>query len=167
MGMLPPVRTTLQPPFMVTGIDFAGSITLREGATTKPVYFKCYLCLFVCMTTRVMYLEICKSLSTDDFIASLNRFSNRMGFPSDIYSDNGNNFVGAANEIKQLQQVMAKSQQQLTMSQDTQHIKWHCSPLRAPHFGGLWQAGVKVMKKPMKMIVVPHHEYNHRSRVSA
>ncbi len=147
MGMLPPVRTTLQPPFFKCGIDFAGPITIKEGAVRRPVMVKSYLCLFVCMTTRCIHIEICKTLDTIEFMAALKRFSNRRGSPSDIYSDNGSNFIGAANEIKKIQKILAKTQQQITMDQSTQHIKWHFSPPRSPHFGGIWEAGVKVMKK--------------------
>jgi len=50
----------------------------------------------VCLATKAVHIE----LSTDEFMATLNRFIARRGAPSDIYSDNGPNFVGTHSEIK-------------------------------------------------------------------
>ncbi len=89
LGLLPAAWTVLTPPFFKTGIDYAGPVVLREGATRKPVFMKAYWCLFVCMATRAIHIEICRSLDTEEFIAALKRFTNRRGTPKDIYSDNG------------------------------------------------------------------------------
>ena len=34
-----------------------------------------------------------------------------------------------------------------------QNIQWRCTPERAPHFGGLWEAYVKSMKAHLRHIV--------------
>ncbi len=157
MGLLPLSRTTPAPPFDNTGVDFAGPFTLRLGHTRKPTYVKTYACLFVCMATMAIHIELCASLSTDDFLAALKRFIARRGCPSNVFSDNGTNFVGAREEIREIQSM--------TLSKDTtnsishlasqSNIKWHHIPPRAPHFGGLWEAGVKAMKSLLRKILTP------------
>ncbi len=156
LGYLPAARTVLAPPFQTCGIDFAGPITLREGAVRKPVLIKSYLCLFVCMSTRAIHIEVCKNLSTEDFIAALRRFANKRGMPASIYSDNGSNFIGAKAELDKIQSMLNKSQHKLSLVSSETGLKWHFSPPRAPHFGGLWEAGVKSMKRQIKKIVQPH-----------
>ncbi len=158
MGLLPAVRTTPAPPFANTGVDFAGPVTLRTGYTRKPVLLKSYVAVFVCMATKAVHLELCETLSTPDFLATLRRFIARRGCPEHVFSDNGSNFVGAAEEIRAIQQ-MAKSdchKDQLMRFCTTTGLTWHNIPPRAPHFGGLWEAAVKAMKLGLRKIITPH-----------
>ena len=77
MGQLPPVRATPAPPFTSTGADFAGPFTLRKGHTRKPVWVKGYICIFVCLTTKAVHIELVMDLSTESFIRALKRFVSR------------------------------------------------------------------------------------------
>ncbi len=131
MGMLPPCRTQLRPPFYVTGVDMAGPITMREGATRKPVLYKAYISIFVCMCTKAVHIEVCRSLDTVEFQAALTRFANRRGTPAEIHSDNGGNFIGTAKELTAISKMLKGTQSH------TQSIKWHFNPPRSPNFGGL------------------------------
>jgi len=156
MGKLPKSRTELQPPFHMCGVDFAGPVTLRVGAVRKPVYMKSYLCLFVCMATRAVHIEVVQSLETTDFMAALHRFANRRGMPSEMFSDNGSNFLGTAKEIENIAAMLQKSKQPISIIEAERNLKWHFNAPRAPHFGGLWEAGVKIMKKQISKIIQPH-----------
>lgn len=54
------------------------------------------------MSIKAVHLEIVSDLSTDGFITALWRFIARRGIPEHIYSNNGTNFIGANNELKEL-----------------------------------------------------------------
>ncbi|GFR21822.1 integrase catalytic domain-containing protein [Trichonephila clavata] len=54
------------------------------------------------MCTKAVHLELVSLLSAAAFLSALRRFVSRRGYPSDIYSDNGTNFVGASAYLKDL-----------------------------------------------------------------
>ncbi len=155
MGLLPSVRTTPAPPFSHAGVDFAGPFVLRVGHTRKPSFIKTYAVVFVCMVTKAVHLDLAASLSTTDFLATLERFVSRRGSPSVIYSDNGTNFLGAREEIRELQKLTgSKTTREAIHHFSTRHsIEWKMIPPRAPHFGGLWEAAVKAMKIHLRKTV--------------
>jgi hypothetical protein len=133
-------------------VDYAGPSLLRTMAPRSKIEIKCYLAIFVCFVTRAVHLEVVSSLSTDHFIAALRRFISRRGRPAHIYSDCGTNFVGAAKELTKLLQ---QSQNQLADTLSKDGIQWHFNPPGAPHFGGLWEAGVKSVKYHLHRIIGP------------
>ncbi len=112
----------------------------------------------MCFVTRAVHLELCSDLTTGAFLATLNRFCCRRGSPSHIYTDNGSNFLGAKHELEELQKLLTAKATKIGISHLTtnSHIQWHLSPPRAPHFGGLWEAGVKAMKILLRKLVAPH-----------
>ncbi len=158
MGMLPSSRTTPAPPFYRTGVDFAGPFQLKVGHTRKPSKIKAYAVVFVCMTTKAVHLDLCASLSSTEFRATLDRFISRRGCPPDIFSDNGTNFHGAREEIRELQRLSEsyEMRQVITQFSSSNQIRWHHIPPRAPHFGGLWEAAVKAMKVLLRKTLQPH-----------
>ena len=99
MAQLPVSRVTQAPPFTNTGADFARPFTLRKGHTSKPVWLHGYLCLFVCLTTRSIHLELVMDLTTEAFLAAFPRFVARQEWPATLLTDNGTNIVGAHREL--------------------------------------------------------------------
>lgn len=95
MGPLPQQRVQYSRPFNVTGVDFAGPITVRSGRTNK----KTWISLFIYFSTNALHLEVVEVLTSQSFIASLRRFIALRGKPNELWSDNGTNFVGAHKEL--------------------------------------------------------------------
>lgn len=89
MGNLPSPRVRPSPPFETCGTDYAGPflISSRKGCGSRTS--KCYLCIFVCLCTKAVHLELVSDLSTNAFILCLRRFIARRGKPRTIYCDNG------------------------------------------------------------------------------
>ncbi len=156
MGLLPSVRTTPSLPFMYTGLDFSGPFLIKRGHTRQPVLIKSYICLFVCLSVKAVHLELCSDLYTEEFLAALRRFCGRRGKSVAIYSDNGSNFVGTNSELREIQQLLSRSSQSLSHFCRDSGISWNFIPPLTPHFGGLWEAGVKSMKMPMRKVLTPH-----------
>ncbi|GFV99316.1 integrase catalytic domain-containing protein [Trichonephila clavipes] len=86
------------------------------------------------MSTKAVHLEAVSDLSSATFLAALKRLVARRGLPSDVYSDNGKNFKGVANYLKQLFQIIRS---ETIQNFATSHfIHWHFIPPYSPHFGG-------------------------------
>jgi transposase InsO family protein len=145
MGDLPDCRLEHhQRPFTRTGVDYFGPMEVTVGRRRE----KRYGALFTCLVTRAVHLEIAHSLSTDSFIMALRRFTGRRGFPKEIWSDNGKNFVGADRELKQA--LAEFDQAKLQAECSSRGIKWNFIPPRTPHMGGSWERMVKSVKQALK-----------------
>ncbi|XP_015122307.1 uncharacterized protein LOC107044788 [Diachasma alloeum] len=102
MGNLPAQRVTLAKPFEHTGVDYCGSLFIKEKKFRNRSKVKVWIAIFVCFTTKAVHIEVVDDLSTDEFLAAFSRFISRHPSCNSMYSDNGTNFVGAKNELKEL-----------------------------------------------------------------
>ncbi|XP_053698837.1 uncharacterized protein LOC128745786 [Sabethes cyaneus] len=129
---IPTSRVIPTRPFAGCGIDFCG-----------PVYVKSSI------RNRAPTKAYISDLSTAAFLAALRRFVARRGWMSEIHSDNGTAFKGAANELHRIYEMLKSNETDRKQIRDwcAEHeIVWRFIPPRAPHFGGLWEAAVKSAK---------------------
>lgn len=154
MGNLPPQRLHPDFPFKSTGVDFAGPFQIinRKGRGAKVV--KCYLCLFVCMKYKCIHLEAVSDLTGNAFVMTLRRFISRRGKPAEVFCDNGRNFV-AAN--KELATFLKKNNGPLSEFAAQEGIRFNFIPAYAPHFGGIWESGVKSAKFHLRRVMGNSH----------
>ncbi|XP_066583464.1 uncharacterized protein [Prorops nasuta] len=152
MGSLPTARVNRSHPFEHTGIDYAGPflVKLHQGRNSKSV--KCYIAVFVCMATRAIHLELVSKYDTAAFLADLARFTSRRGKPAVIHSDNGLNFQGANKELKLAFRGSLKHAQSKDF-EPIREIEWKFIPVATPHWGGLWESGVRSVKHHLKRIL--------------
>lgn len=157
MGDLPNSRVTPSRPFATTGTDFAGPFLLKDRTTRGAKLIKAYVCIFVCFAVRAVHLELVADLTTDCFLAALKRFIARRGLCSDLYSDNGTNYIGARNQLNTLYQFLKTNQGTISEFTNHQGIRWHFSPPASPHFGGYWESVVKIMKSHLYKTIGQSH----------
>ena len=134
-------------PFTHTGVDYFGPFEVKFLRRS----LKRWCCLFTCLTTRAVHIEIAQSLDTESCLAAVARFIARRGCPSTIISDNGTNFVGAAKEMKTFIDEWDKAKIESDLAQ--KKINWKFNPPGAPHFGGIWERLVRSCKKVMLAIL--------------
>ncbi|XP_055622603.1 uncharacterized protein LOC129766160 [Toxorhynchites rutilus septentrionalis] len=154
MGDLPRSRLEVVYPFLNTGVDFCGPMYIRQHNKRSTVTYKAYVALFVCFATKAIHMELVGDLTADAFIAALQRFVARRGKCARLFSDNGLNFVGSKNKLKELHDLF-QTQKMKALRDDwceKSAIEWHLIPPRSPHFGGLWEAGVRSAKYHLKRI---------------
>lgn len=130
-------------------MDYRGPFLVKEHRRRNAQAVNVHLALFVCMSVKAVHLDIVSDLSTEAFLAALDRFVARRGILFSIYSDCGTNYVGAARQLKTLFHD-AKDQDHLSS-----HLTctWHFNPPAAPHFGGIWEASIKSVKFHLKHVI--------------
>ena len=150
MAPLPRIRLeATMKPFTNCAVDFADPFYTIQGRGKSRV--KRYLCLFVCLQTHCLHLEMAWSLETDGFLKALTRMVARQGWPRDMLSDNGTNFVGGDRELQELVQQL--DQDKIQRMTSNEGIRWHWNPPLAPHFGGVFERMIKSAKRAINAIL--------------
>lgn len=151
MGDLPSARVTAARAFLKTGMDYGGPFLVKIHNLRSIRHIKVYICVFVCLATKAVHVEVVTDLSSDAFIAALTRFVSRRGLCTDLYSDCATNFVGADNALRKL--IHSPEQTQIQPFTAQQGIKFHFNPPAAPHQGGLWESAIKGLKHHLRRVM--------------
>ena len=131
--------------FASVGVDYCGPLYFRSNGEGTSV--KCYICLFICASTRAVHLELTPDLSTESFIRVLKRFVSRRGVPN-IISDNAKNFKAAFNRIQAVSEEEA-----VANYASSKRIVWKFIVERAPWMGGFYERIVKDIKLSLKKTI--------------
>ncbi|XP_078372656.1 uncharacterized protein LOC144656297 [Oculina patagonica] len=135
------------PPFTYVGVDYFGPLYVRQGRSNV----KRYGCLFTCLVTRAVHIEVVHSLDTDSFVNAVRRFTNLRGSPSTIYSDNGTNFHAGERELRE--SLRDWNQQSIQKSLRQKNIRWKFKPPGASHMGGAWERTIRSVRKILRALL--------------
>ncbi len=130
-------------------VDFGGPFITVQGRGKRRE--KRWLCLFTCLLCRAVHLEMAYGLDTDSFLRCFSRMTSRRGYPSEIVSDRGTNFIGAARELKELVENLDVNKIQLKTVD--KGVKWTFNPPLAPHFGEVHEIMIKAAKKAIYAVL--------------
>ena len=102
-----------------------------------------------------MQLELATDLSTEAFLNYFQRFITRRGRCKAITSNNGWNFVGAWNELRNLSTLIRDTghNSQIATFLNNEGIEWHLNPPYASHFRRLWENAVRSSKHHLKRVI--------------
>ena len=142
---LPEFRVTETPAFSKVGVDFAGSLYVKERTTTMK---KVYIALFSCCVTRAIHLELVEDLSTGAFIRALRRFAGRRGAPVLIISDNAKTFKAADKTLKKL-----FNHPEVANELSGKMIEWKFNLERAPWWAGFFERMVGCVKRCLRKVL--------------
>ena len=128
--------------FTNCSVDYAGPFITRQGRRRSDE--KRYSCRFVCQDTKAVHIEMATNLSSDAFLNCFQRFVSRRGIPTTVVSDNGTNFVGVQDNLRNL-----FSSDSVADVLAHKGVRWIFCPPSAPHFNGLAEAMVKSVRKAL------------------
>ena len=136
--------------FNHVGVDLFGPFHVKFGRATV----KRYGCVFSCLSTRAIHLEVLTSLETDSFINGFVRFCARRGYPELVRSDNGTNFVGCQSELSREFRRLDKSA--VVREARWKEVVWIFNPPYASHQGGAWERMIRIVRRVLTAIVNPN-----------
>lgn len=153
MSALPNVRTSTNlRPFEVTGLDCAGPFIVyaRNGHQKKV-----WILIFTCTMSRFVCLHVLDDLSSLSVFEAIMVLWTNHGPVKQFISDNGTNFVGAANVIHQekqkLIQFLKDSNKEIEskLAQE-KFVRWTFIPVQSPWFGGFYERLIQTVKKSIE-----------------
>ena len=130
MPLLPRQRVTESIPFTYCGIDYFGPLYVKKTARSQKVW----VCLFTCLVTKAIHLELMMDMSTKMFLLGLRRFEARHGSPQEIISDNASHFKRANDTIERLWDQVVTEPDVISYSAN-EKIKWKFIVELAPWMG--------------------------------
>ncbi|MCP4457065.1 MAG: DDE-type integrase/transposase/recombinase, partial [Cytophagales bacterium] len=126
-------------------MDYFGPLWIR----TPTDKVKVWVCLFTCLATRAIHLEVAMDLSAVTFLNCLRRFISRRGQPTKIISDNAPQFTltqGTIESISTKFTISPEFQQYCA----NEGIQWHFITEYAPWQGGVYERMVGIAKSTLK-----------------
>ncbi|XP_060551271.1 uncharacterized protein LOC132712851 [Ruditapes philippinarum] len=148
MPPLPKLRVSESTPFFRTGLDYLGPLFIKTEKDPKKVW----ICLFTCLVTRAVHLEMVEDMTTEEFLLAFRRFIAQRGTPEMVISDNALQFK-AAN--KTLENVLKN----VLISEDVQNyasnakIKWKFIVELSPWMGGYYERLVGLVKRTLRKTI--------------
>ena len=148
MSSFPKGRVTIATPFSKIGLDYLGPLYVKTAGDTNKVW----ICLFTCLITRAVHLEMVQNLSTEEFLMALRRFVAIRGSPEEIISDNAQQFKLANETLKMVWQRIIQCEEVQNYSSD-HGIKWKFIVEYAPWMGGFYERLVGLVKRSLRKTI--------------
>ena len=131
MANLPKDRVEPSPPVTFCGIDCFGPFIVREGRKE----LKKYGLLITCMCSRAVHIEMLDDMTTDSFINALRCFIAMRGPVQLLRSDQGSNFVGAKNKLREALEELDVERAQVFLAK--RQCQFVMNAPHASHVGGV------------------------------
>ena len=150
MAPWPQEKLTTCDAFTYTGVDYFGPLYTKDKGDVAEK--KVWVCLFTCVATRAVHLELIADMSTEQFLMCFRRFVATHRKPEMIISDNATNFKLAKSTLEKVwHNVIRDKDIQSYVAQ--QGIKWKFIMQYAPWQGGFYERMVGIVKSSLKKTI--------------
>ena len=153
MADLPADCLEENPPFTYSAVNYFGPFYIKKGRRE----LKRYGVLFTCMTLHAVHLETAATLTKDSFLSAYRCFIGRRGPVRQLRSDQGTNFVGASNELKEALSEMNQDTLKKEMARTS--CDWIVFKMNVPsasHMGGAWERQIRTVRSVLSALLYDH-----------
>ena len=119
MPPIPTERVSVAVPFTNTAVDYFGPLYIKVKRDTQKVW----VCLYTCLTTQAVHLELMQDMSTEQFLLGFRRFIAQHGKPNKIISDNAAQFKLASDTMDKLWRKILTDDDTVSYAAN-ENIKW-------------------------------------------
>ena len=169
MGKVKEESLTVCRPWTYISLDFAGPL-LVKGAVNARAKKKCWILVYCCRSTKAVEMLATLGYDTGSFLLKHEEFVARHGAPTTIVSDRGTQLVSAG---RILAVKAAEAEKESPSKWDWSRItrenctsNWTFVPIGSPHYNGLPEATIKVLKRTLGMTLSPGVELNYPELVT-
>ena len=148
MAALPKSRVQESPPFYRTGLDYFGPLFIKSNEDIR----KAWVCLFTCMVTRAVHMELIQDMTTEEFLLGFKGFVSQRGASCEIVSDNATQFKAASKMIERAWKRIISCEEIHTYSSTT-GITWKFIIELAPWMGGFYERLIGIVKRSSRKTV--------------
>ena len=134
MAPLPKSRVISAVPFSRTGLDYLEPMYIKTVNGQRKVW----VCLFTCMVTRAIHLELLQDMSAEEFLLGFRRFISTIGSPNEITSDNAKQFKTASQVLDVLWKNVTKCDEVQNYASNI-GVKWTFIVELAPWMEGFYE----------------------------
>ena len=164
---LPDFRVDSAPCWTTVFTDTAGPVYVLVGTkapkgpdTRKQE--KAHIAVFVCARSKLIHLELCQSLSVDDFFLAFRRVCARKGTCSRLYSDCHKTYIRAALELNVIKDLHEEEHLHDGVHFPTDEhkaraakmgIDWSYAPPKGPHRNSIVERRIGTMKNALRVVL--------------
>ena len=148
MPPLPTKRVTQSSPFSHSGVDYFGPLFMKSKNESRKVW----VCLYTCLVTRAIHLELMSDMSTEQFLLGFRRFLSRHGKIKEIISDNASQFKLASNIIDKVWRQILTEKDVLSYAAN-ESIRWKFIIQHAPWMGGFYERLIGLVKRCLRKAI--------------
>ena len=160
---------TMCRPFSFISIDFAGPVRVK-GAVNSRARLKCWIIVYCCRSTKAVDLLATCGYDTQSFLLKHEEFVARHAAPATIVSDRGTQLVSAGRILAEKADDADKQTpgkwNWAKITKENSASNWQFVPIGSPHFNGLPEATVKVLKKTLSLALHPGTELTYPELVT-
>ena len=109
------------------------------------------------MASRAIHLETANSLDTSSFLNACRRFIGRRGPVRHLRSDQGTNFVGCKNELREaLSEINQEVIKLKLLEESCDWIDFRMNVPHVSHMGGVWERQIRTVRNVLTALLDNH-----------
>lgn len=113
---------------------------------------KVWICLFKCIVTRAIHLEVVHDMSSEEFLLCFRRFIAQRGTPCEIISDNAMQFRASSTVLDRIWNKIQQSDEIMSYVSNA-GIKWRFNLELAPWMGGFYERLIGLVKRSLRKTI--------------